>query len=87
VYVAFDRDDWPLASDTRREITLGARAAYVQEGTSGWPDACQVQIAYRHTGAFVETVELYVEQADTTPAENCPAAESLARVVNDRLPR
>ena len=66
VHVAFDRDDWPLASESRRQIEVGERAAYVQEGTSGWPDACQAEIAYRRFGPdrqWVETVELYVERA------------------------
>ena len=90
VHVAFDRDDWPMTSDERREITVGGRAAFVQEGTSGWPDACQVEIAYKHIGPeeqWVESVEIYVERSETTPAENCAEAEALAGVVNDRLPR
>jgi hypothetical protein len=29
VHVAFDRDDWPMTGDERREITVGTRAAFV----------------------------------------------------------
>jgi hypothetical protein len=88
VHVAFDRDDWPMASPERREITVGTRAAFVQEGTSGWPDACQVEIVYLRTGPQgVESVEVYVERSGTEPAENCAEAEALAGVVGDRLPR
>jgi hypothetical protein len=90
VHITFDRDDWPMASDERREITVGTRAAFVQEGTSGWPDSCQVEIAYKRVGdeqQWVETVELYIEREGTTPAENCAEAEAMAGVIDDRLPR
>ena len=89
VHVAFDRDDWPMDDEDRRPLTIGTRTAYEQQGTSGWPDACQVEIAYRRIGPerqWVESVELYVERDDTTPAENCAEAEALAKVVSDRLP-
>jgi eukaryotic-like serine/threonine-protein kinase len=91
VHVAFDRERSPLSADDRQRIPLGDRVAYVQEGTDGWPDACQVEIEYRHTGGGaeerVETVEVYVERTGAEPAANCAEAESLALVVADRLPR
>jgi hypothetical protein len=90
VHIAFDRDDWPMTSDERREITVGTRAAFVQEGTSGWPDSCQVEIAYRRIGdegQWVESVELYIEREGATPAENCAEAEAMAGTIDDRLPR
>jgi hypothetical protein len=86
VYVGFDRESAPLASPERREIRIGTRTAYVQEGTSGWPDACQVEFVYRDTGQWLETVELYVEEAGTTPADNCAEAETMARSLGERLP-
>lgn len=90
VHIAFDRENWPLELDDRRQITVGTRNGFVQEGTSGWPNACQVEIEYRQFDAdeqLVETVEIYVEQTDTEPAENCAEAQVLAQAVNDRLPR
>lgn len=89
VYVAFDREDWPMSTEGRRQIEVGTRVGHVQEGTSGHPDACQVEVAYRRFGPerrLVETVELYVERAETTPAENCAEAEAMMLAINDRLP-
>jgi len=88
--IVFDREEWPLTADESEQeqaITIGSRQALLEAGTSGWPDACQVEIEHLRFGAdLVETVEIYVEEEDTEAAAHCATAQAIARAVEQRLP-
>lgn len=90
LFISFDREQWPLTADDDQEaITIGTRQAARQISTSGWPDACMVEMEHRRFGAEqqrVETVEIYVQEKDTEPATHCARAEALARTIDERLP-
>jgi hypothetical protein len=90
LFISFDREQWPLSADEDQEaITIGTRQAAREIGTSGWPDACMVEMEHRRFGdeqERVETVEIYVLQTGTEPAMHCARADALARTIDERLP-
>lgn len=90
INIGYDRESLPLElDDGEQEITVGTRPALVQIGTSGWPDACQVELVYRPIDdepTLTETVEIYVESEDTPPETHCAEAQALAGRIGERLP-
>jgi hypothetical protein len=90
LFIAYDREDWPLTaeeSEQEQAITIGSRRALMEAGTSGHPEACQVEIEHLRFGAdTVETVEIYVEEEGTEATAHCATSQAIAHVVEQRLP-
>jgi hypothetical protein len=90
ITIWYDREPSPLElDDDEQAITVGARPAILEIGTSGWPEACQVEFVYRPIDdepTLSETIQIFVEAEETPPETHCAEAQALAGRASERLP-